>query len=356
MLDVHTHFLPRNLPPPSERAAADGWPELVPDGDPEVDRVKVLQDGKVVRVLDATAWDADARLAAMDRLGVDHQVVLPTPFTFLYDADPDVAGDYARAQNEVLAELVAAGRGRLTGFGSIPLQDPDAAVVEVGRLAGELDLTGVGIGTHADLFELHSPELEPVFARIEELDLPLFVHPWKPMAPTRTSHHGLAFGLGRPVETELAVGSLVFGGVLERHPTLRVCLAHGGAGIPAIRGRLHNGWSRQPVEARSPQADPRHLLARLWADGLTYDAGALALATSTFGPQHMVVGSDFPFAAMESPIGASFVNGVAGGVLPFGRDWTEQTRRNALAFLGSPDPAPDFLGERDEEHPIGADS
>ncbi|WP_067437551.1 amidohydrolase family protein [Nocardioides jensenii] len=352
MFDVHTHFLPRHLPPPSEHALAEGWPELVPDGE----LVEVRQHDRLVRVLDATAWDAEARLAAMDRLGVEHQVVLPTPFTFLYDADPDVAGEYARAQNEVLAELVAAGSGRLTGFGSVPLQDPGGAVAEVERLALELGLSGVGIGTHADLFELHSPELEPVFARIEELDLPVFVHPWKPMAPTRTSHHGLAFGLGRPVETELAVGSLVFGGVLERHPALRVCLAHGGAGIPAIRGRLGNGWSRQPAETRSPQADPRHLLARLWADGLTYDPEALALAADTFGHEHMVVGSDFPFAAMESPIGASYVNGVAGGVLPYGADWTEVTARNARTFLGSSDPAPEFLGERDEDHPIGAES
>ncbi|MFC7493008.1 MULTISPECIES: amidohydrolase family protein [unclassified Nocardioides] len=351
MLDVHTHFFPRHLPPPSDRALADGWPELAPDGD----LVEVRQQGRVVRVLDATAWDATARLAAMDRLGVDHHVVLPTPFTFLYDADPDIAGDYARAQNDVLAELVASGQGRLTGFGSVPLQDPEAAVAEVGRMALELGLAGVGIGTHADLFELHSPELEPVFARIEQLDLPVFVHPWKPMAPTRTSHHGLAFGLGRPVETELAVGSLVFGGVLERHPDLRVCLAHGGAGIPAIRGRLANGWSRQPVDTRTPRAGPRHLLARLWADGLTYDPAALALAASTFGPEHMVVGSDFPFDAQESPIGASFVNGVAAGLLPYGRDWAEVTTRNARTFLGSADPTTHFLGDRGEEHPIGAE-
>ncbi|MDN5895587.1 MAG: amidohydrolase, partial [Nocardioides sp.] len=336
MLDVHTHFLPRHLPPPSERAVAEGWPVLEPDGD----RVQVRQQGRVVRVLDSTAWDATARLAAMDELGVDHQVVLPTPFTFLYDADPDDAVDYAGAQNEVLAELVASGEGRLTGFGSVPLQDPDVAVAEVGRLASELGLAGVGIGTHADLFELHSPELEPVFARIEELDLPVFVHPWNPMAPTRTSPPGLAFGLGRPVETELAVGSLIFGGVLERHPLLRVCLAHGGAGIPAIRGRLHNGWSRQPVETRTPRADPRHLLARLWSDGLTYDPEALALAATTFGHEHMVVGSDFPFAAQESPLGASFVNGVGAGLLPYGSDWTEVTALNARRFLGSSDPIP----------------
>lgn len=330
MLDVHTHFFPRDLPAPSEQAVRQGWPVATEAGD----RIEVRQRDRLVRVLDATAWDTTARLRAMERLGVEQQVVMPTPFAFLYDADADVAAAYGRAQNDVLAELVAAGRGRLIGLGALPLQDPEAAVGESRRLRHELGLAGVAIGTHADRFLLHDPALESVFDCLAELDAPVFVHPWRPLAPERTSHHGLAFGLGRPVETELAVASLVFGGVLERHPALRVCLAHGGAGIPALRGRLHNGWVRQAAENRTPAVDPRQLLRRLWADGLTYDPMPLALAEDTFGPDRMVVGSDFPFAAQESPIGRSFRDAAAAGLLKLGHAWPERTTRNALAFLG----------------------
>jgi aminocarboxymuconate-semialdehyde decarboxylase len=333
MLDVHTHFLPRRLPPPSEAAAAEGWPVLVEKG---ADRVEVYQRGKLARVLGPSAWDAAARFRDMDRDGIDAQVVMPTPFTFLYDADPGLAAEYAAAQNEVLADLVEAGRGRLYGLGTLPLQDSDAAIAEAERVRSELGLAGVEIGTHAGPHLLHDEALDAVLRTLAALDAAVFVHPWQPVEPRRSSHHGLAFGLARPLETELAVGSLVFGGCLDRHPTLRVCLAHGGAGVPALRGRLANGWSRQAEESRRPVRHPREALRTLWADGLTYDPFALALAEDTFGTDHLVVGSDYPFAAQEHPVASSYTEAARAGVLRMGDDWREQTTRNALAFLGEP--------------------
>ncbi|MEV0057520.1 amidohydrolase family protein [Saccharopolyspora shandongensis] len=325
MLDVHTHFFPPDLPPPSEAAAAEGWPVTATSGD----TIRIFQRGKLVRTLGPNAWDAAARLRDMDREGVQAQVVMPTPFTFLYDADPEVTIRYARAQNDRLAELVTEGSGRFFGLGTIPLQQPDAAIAEARRLRHELGLHGVEIGTHAHRFQLHNEELAPVLAELAALGAAVFVHPWQPVAPHRSGHHGLAFGLGRPIETELAVGSLLFGGCLDRHPTLRICLAHGGAGIPALRGRLRNGWQRQ--NDRVPACDPRTALRRFWADGLTYDAGALTLAEDTFGPDRLVVGSDYPFAATESPIAASFRQADA---LRMGTHWRVQTTTNALKFLG----------------------
>ncbi|KAA9166033.1 amidohydrolase [Amycolatopsis acidicola] len=326
MLDVHTHFFPRDLPPPSDQAVREGWPVLEAQGD----QVRVFQRGKHVRTLGPSAWDAGARFEDMDRDEVVGQVVMPTPFTFLYDASAEIAGRYAREQNDRLAELIAAGQGRLFGLGAIPLQDPEAAVAEIKRLPGELGMHGVAIGTHAHRFQLHDKELDPVFAELEASGSAVFVHPWQPVAPERSCHHGLAFGLGRAIETELAVGSLLFGGVLDRHPALRICLAHGGAGVPALRGRLLNGWQRQ--HDAPPRDGPWQALRTLWADGLTYDPGALALAEDTFGPEHMVVGSDYPFAAMESPIAASYRLGAES--LRLGGRWRDTTTRNALDFLG----------------------
>lgn len=296
----------------------------------------MLQRGRVVRVVPAGAWDPLRRLADMDRLGARGHVVMPTPFTFLYDADPEVAVAFTSAQNEALSTFVSAAPERLVGLGGLPLASPDEAVAEAVRLASLPGLRGVEIGTYAGDRLLHDPELDPVFATLERLDLAVFVHPWKPLSPDRTSHHGLAFGLGRPVETELAVGSLVFGGVLDRHPALRVCLAHGGGGVPALRGRLHNGWARQDSVGRLPGVDPRQVLRRLWADGLTYDAMALTLAEDTFGAEHLVVGSDYPFAAQEATLGASF--SAAQHQLRLGPDWPEQTERNARVFLGHDGP------------------
>lgn len=331
MHDVHTHFFPRDLPPPSDGAIAEGWPVVVDQGQ----QVQVYQRGKLVRVLDSSAWDSRSRFRDMERDGVDAQVIMPTPFTFLYDSDPALTIQYVQAQNDVLAALVEAGNGRFYGLGALPLQDPAAAVAEIHRLRFTLGLHGVEIGTHASRYLLHDRELDPVFGELERWDAAVFVHPWMPVAPRRSGHHGLSFGLGRPVETELAVGSLLFGGCLDRHPGLRVCLAHGGAGIPALRGRLRNGWQRQPERSRWPQCDPQDALKKLWADGLTYDPFALTLAEDTFGVDRMVVGSDYPFAAQERPIGASFANAARSQApLQMGRAWREQTTQNAYNFLG----------------------
>ncbi|MEU3270876.1 amidohydrolase family protein [Saccharomonospora sp. NPDC006951] len=340
MLDVHTHFVPRNLPPPDDEAAGKGWPVLRERGA----LVDVIQRGAVVRTLTAGAWEAGARVADMDRLGVARQVVMPAPFTFLYDAGEYVATRYATEQNDVLAELVAAAPGRLLGLGTLPLAHPSAALAEIRRIAAAPGLAGVVIGTHAGALQLHDAALDPVFAAIERHDLAVFVHPWQPLAAGRTAHHGLAFGLGRPVETELAVGSLVFGGVLDRHPGLRVCLAHGGAGIPSLRGRLRNGWLRRAPADRVPAIDPLEALRGLWADGLTYDGMALALAEDTFGADKMVLGTDYPFAAQESKPGASFDSAAARSPLAGGTEWHRRTHRNALAFLGlRPEPGHDTL-------------
>ena len=336
MLDVHTHFLARGLNPPSDAAIDQGWP-VVTETD---ERIEVRQRGVLVRVLGRSAWDPASRIENMDRDGVGTQVVMPTPFTLLHDAEPDLAIRYARAQNDQLATLVGTDRDRFRGLGALPLQHPIAAIEEAGRVVGELGLSGVEIGTHTGKHQLHDPELDPVLAELARLGAAVFVHPWRPVAPERTSHSGLAFGLARPVETELAVGSLVFGGVLERHPTLRVCLAHGGAGIPALRGRLRNGWERQDRDRRCPRQDPARLLQTLWADGLTYDAAAYALAEGTFGVERMVVGSDYPFAAQERPIATSVATAVESGIARIGTDWQARTAHNARAFLGETDTAP----------------
>lgn len=328
MIDVHTHFIDPTLSPPSAAAERMGWPVCERRGD----RVEVRQRGRVVRIVGPEAWDVGVRLARMDQLGVERQVVMPTPFTFLYDADPAVAVELCRRQNDVLAALVEASGGRLLGLAGLPLGSPEQAVAEVSRARDQRGFPGVEIGTHAARNQLHHGALDGVFEALDARAMCVFVHPWQPVATNRTCHHGLAFGLGRAVETELAVGSLLFGGRIERHPNIRFCLAHGGAGIPAIRGRLRNGWSRQDPDNRVPVRDPLELLARLWADGLTYDAPALALAEQTFG--RIVVGSDFPFAAQESFPGQTIADAVEGGLSSLGRAWREVTADSAEEFLG----------------------
>jgi aminocarboxymuconate-semialdehyde decarboxylase len=331
MFDVHTHILPRSVPgPPSDAAERAGWPVVDQQGDSR----RVLQAGRLVRTLAPPAWDAGARLEDMDAMGVGAHVLMPIPFTFLYDAEPAVTDRLARAQNDAIAEICARHPDRFHGLGTVALQDPPRAVAELRRIVAELGLAGVEIGTHAADAPLHDERFASFFAMAEELGAAVFVHPGRPLAPERTAHNGLAFGLARPVETTLAAGSLVHGGILTRHPGLRVCLAHGGGGTAMLAGRWQRGWEVLPRPDALAEAGPRELLARVWVDTLTYDPDALGLAARVFGPDRLVLGTDYPFTVTERPPGEAVAQAVKHGSLP-GHDarWADDLTHNARRFL-----------------------
>lgn len=330
MLDVHTHILPPAVPdPPSAEAERAGWPVAERSGD----RRRVHQAGRLARTLTPPGWDVGARLAEMDALGVAAQVLMPIPFTFCYDADPAITDDLARAQNDAIAAIVAAHPDRFHGLGTVPLQDPERAVAELRRIRTELRLSGVEIGTHVAGTSLHDPSLTPFWAAAEELGAAVFIHPGRSAAPDRTGHNGLDFGLARPVETSLAAGALVHGGVLTRHPGLRICLAHGGGCTAMMAGRWQRGWDLLPRPEALTEASPRDLLARLWVDTLTYDPGALGLAAEVFGTDRLVLGTDHPFTVAERPPGTTVADAVRAGGLPL-TDWPADLTGNARLFLG----------------------
>jgi aminocarboxymuconate-semialdehyde decarboxylase len=191
-----------------------------------------------------------------------------------------------------LARTVVEGGGRLRGFGTVPLQDPAAAVSELKRCVNELGLAGLELGTVAGPTELDARELRPFFAAAEELQVPLFIHPTDARCVSRAASVDLSFGIGMLADTALAASALVFGGVLEDFPGLRICLSHGGGGLPWMWPRLRFGRSlSQPgLEARWDE-----LVARFYVDSLVFDPQHLDLLRSRFGIDHIVAGSDYPF-------------------------------------------------------------
>lgn len=317
-------------PPASAAAEAAGWPVVVDEGGQR----RIHQRGKLVRTLDPVAWDVDARLLQMNAEGVATQAVSPIPFTFLYDADAELADSLARLQNDQLAEWCSAWPERYVGLGTVALQDTDAAIAELQRCRLELGLAGVEIGTHAGDRDLHDPALAPFFVAADQLGAAVFVHPGRALAPERTAHNGLDFALARCMETTLGAAALVQGGVLRANPGLRVCLAHGGGCVPQMRGRWDFGHYhvRRPTDphVRSPGEE----LLGMWADTLTYDPEALRMTALTFGVDHLVLGTDYPFAARETPPGAAVAAAAAAGLVPLGERWDDQLVRNGRVFLG----------------------
>jgi aminocarboxymuconate-semialdehyde decarboxylase len=242
------------------------------------------------------AWlDPRARVAAMDAAGVDVQVLSVVQFMYHYWLDAERGTALARVANDGIAALVAAEPARFAGMATVPLQDAAAAGEELERAHAELGLRAVEIGTNVAGAPLDAPALAPFWARAEALGTVVFVHPYAPLGGGLDAYylHNL---LGNPFETAVAFSRLLLGGVLERHPRLRLCLAHGGGALPSVIGRLEHGYDIYDVCHAGGAGRPASYLGRVWYDTITHDVNALDHLLARVGASQLLLGSDYPFA------------------------------------------------------------
>lgn len=252
------------------------------------------QNERVASSLVPQLNDLGARLDSMDAAGVDVQAVSVSPGQYHYWADPPLAAEISRAVNEHVAAFVAARPDRLVGLGSVPLQHPDQAAAELTHAMGNLGLRGVEISTTVAGRELSDPELEPFWAAAEELGAFVFVHPWGCSLGDRLDRWYLANVVGQPVETTVALSHLVFGRVLDRHPGLVVCGAHGGGYLPYYLGRADHAYDVRP-ESRTTDRPPSTYLRQLYFDSLVYRGDTLRQLVDVAGADHVLLGTDYPF-------------------------------------------------------------
>jgi aminocarboxymuconate-semialdehyde decarboxylase len=238
--------------------------------------------------------DVNSRLAAMDAAGIDVQAVSAIPTQYFYWADRALAGEIVSAINEHIAAMVRDQPGRLVGLATVALQHPDLAAAQLVEAAGKLGLRGVEISTSAADRDLSDPFFEPFFAAAEELGAFVFIHPWGCTLGERLSAWYLANIIGQPVETTLALSHLIFGGVLDRHPRLIVCGAHGGGYLPQYIGRADHAYQVRP-ESAAMQQPPSAYLRRLYFDSLVYTPGTARQLIDTAGADHVLLGTDYPF-------------------------------------------------------------
>jgi aminocarboxymuconate-semialdehyde decarboxylase len=255
--------------------------------------------------------DVATRLADMDRLGIDIQVISPSPGHFIYAAPPEVARDSARIVNDHIASLVAKHPDRLMGMGTVPLQDCDMAVAELERTVQELGFRGVEISTNVRGVDLTRAGLEKFFARVEELGVMIFMHPFGTSLVGRMSDHYFPNTIGHPLESALAVGQLVFDGYLEKFPKLKVCIAHGGGYIPAYYGRFEHAYAHRADCRVNIKKPPSHYLKKLHFDTVVFSEEELKHLIERWGADHVMLGTDYPFDMAEpDPVG--FLNRVKG--------------------------------------------
>ncbi len=239
--------------------------------------------------------DVEGRLRFMDEAGVDVQVVSVTPGNFCYDAPPEAGAVIAAAQNDAIAGMVEGHPNRFVGCATMPLQDTEAAVAELNRCVRDLDFTSVEIGSNVAGRNLDSPELMPFYAEAERLGTPIVVHPINNAGADRMGRYYLGNIVGNPLETTLAVGSVVFGGVLEKFKKLTFCWGHGGGFWPYQIGRFDHGYEVRPEPKVNIPKPPSAYASRMYYDTITHSEGALSYLVSSMGVGNVLYGTDFPW-------------------------------------------------------------
>jgi aminocarboxymuconate-semialdehyde decarboxylase len=234
------------------------------------------------------------RIAAMDVMGIDVQAVSISPTQYYYWADRDLAQKIVAAANAGVAELCASRPDRFVGMATVSIQHPDLAADQLRHAVSDLALRGVMISTAVDDFEIADPRYEPFWSAAEDLGALVFVHPMGCSLGARLRPYYLSNLIGNPAETTVALAHLVFGGMFDRHPGLRLLAAHGGGYFPFYTGRFDHGWKVRP-EARTCEHPPGDYVKRIWFDSLVYTPPSLEHLISRAGAGQVVLGTDFPF-------------------------------------------------------------
>jgi aminocarboxymuconate-semialdehyde decarboxylase len=252
----------------------------------------------------------EVRLKDMDRMGIDIQAVSPAPNQTYYWTDPGQGAELARMVNERIAEIVAQHPDRFVGLGSVPLQDPDLAVSELTHAVKKLGLRGVEINPSVNGMDLSDGRLalEKFFARVQELDVILFMHPIGFTQGERLLDHYFNNVIGNPLETTVAASHLIFDGVMERHPRLKVVLPHGGGYLAHYWARMDHGWKARPDCRTVIRKKPSSYLEKFYFDTITFDRGMLEQEVARFGADHVLRGTDYPSdMGVDDPVG--FIDG-----------------------------------------------
>lgn len=290
-IDVHSHVIPKRIVD-----AISGRPEAFGARlDEEGGVRKVVHDQGYVYPLFPEFLDPEAKIEAMDRKGIDVSVISPAPPMFYYWAEIEVALRAAKLVNDGVADMVAARPDRLRGMATVPMQHPDAAVAELERVVRDYGFKAVEIGTSIEGAQLAEERFRPVLRRAVELGVFVFAHPYYIGAKSGLEHYYLTNLIGNPLDTAVAAANLMFSGVLDELPELKILLAHGGGFVPYQIGRLVHGHKVRPETRARTTSNPRELLRRFYFDSLVFEPEALRYLIDLVGADRIAIGTDSPF-------------------------------------------------------------
>ena len=306
VIDIHTHILPKDLPDLEKKFGYGGWIRLDHNSNGTANMIK---NGEQFRVVKCNCWDPVARLDDCQESGVSLQVISTIPVMFSYWAQPKHTYLLSRLLNDDIANVVQNNPKRFVGLGTIPMQDEKLAVKELERCIQDLRFPGIQIGSNINGKNLSSQKFFPIFEAAADLGSCIFVHPWNIMGKNQMETYWLPWLVGMPAETSRAICSMIFSGIFEKLPNLRVAFAHGGGAFPATIGRIQHGYDSRPdLCAIDNNVDPTDYLGKFWIDSLVHDFDTLEFLLKKVGNKKIALGSDYPFPLGEKMPGLLIKN------------------------------------------------
>ena len=299
-IDMHTHILPKTMPNWTEKFGYGKFIHLESNADGSAN---MIQGGAFFRRIVENCWDESLRIKEYEQFNTQVQVVCTIPVMFSYWANPKDCAELSRFLNDHIAELVQQYPKHYIGLGTIPMQDTEEAIKELERIKS-IGLVGIQIGSNINDKNLSEDEFFPIFEACSRLGLAVMIHPWQMMGFDSMKTYWLPWLVGMPAETSRAACSMIFGGVLERLPKLRVCFSHAGGSFLPTLGRIEHGFNCRPdLVAIDNPVNPREYVGKFWVDSITHDIDALKYILNMQGSKRVCLGSDYPFPLGDLEIG-----------------------------------------------------
>ena len=327
-IDIHTHIMPESMP---------NWVKKFGYGDfihleHRNCKACMMMGDRLFREVESNCFDSHERLKEMEATAVDIQVLSTIPVLFNYWAKATDGLETSMFFNDHIAETVQHQPKSFIGLGTVPMQDVDLAIQEMERCVSALKMPGLEIGTNINGINLGDERFSPFYQRAEELGCALFVHPWEMMGEQQMQQYWLPWLVGMPAETTRAICSLIFSGVMEKFPKLRIAFAHGGGSFPLTIGRIEHGFKVRPdLVAVDNNINPRDYIGKFWIDSLVHDKKAMDYILEVMGEDFICLGSDYPFPLGEHHPGELIAS--------MNLTTTQQEKlnyKNAMNWLGLP--------------------
>lgn len=300
VVDIHSHFFPKEWPSLAERFGGNDWPWLRHNND---GTAMLMQGDKEFRPIYSACWDANKRLEEMDRDGVQQQIISATPILFGYERPVEQALYCAQLFNDAAREICQVNPERLFSLAQVPLQDLDASCKEASR-AKATGHAGIQIGNHVGLKNMDDEIVLAFLEHCAQEYIAVFVHPWDMMASERTKDYMMGWTVGMPAETQLSIVSMILGGGFDKVSNkLKICFAHGGGSFAFLLGRLENAWHYRDIARGKSLYPPSHYLDRFYLDTAVFDHDSLELLVKKMGCDRLMFGTDYPFPLGEQKMG-----------------------------------------------------